>query len=189
MGWLEIRGPTSRNAGTRRLQTLPVRAEPCLPRAGQDDRARRRRRVALRHRAGQWREVASRMPTPRRGPWRNSALVKTSWHGGDPNWGRIIDALGYSPATVDRGEGGHRLQRARQPQDSLEPQAGQPTKATFKELCAAVAPKEFDLHINLNLGPRGALHVRRRPDRGICGLQQRRRERSRLAGRMKVQSP
>ena len=30
----------------------------------------------------------------------NSALVKTSWHGGDPNWGRIIDAIGYSPATV-----------------------------------------------------------------------------------------
>src|SRR5947208_16169013 len=30
----------------------------------------------------------------------NSALVKTSWHGGDPNWGRIIDALGYSPARI-----------------------------------------------------------------------------------------
>ena len=30
----------------------------------------------------------------------NSALVKTSWFGGDPNWGRIIDALGYSPATI-----------------------------------------------------------------------------------------
>ena len=30
----------------------------------------------------------------------NSPLVKTSWHGGDPNWGRIIDAIGYSPATV-----------------------------------------------------------------------------------------
>src|SRR5204863_999582 len=30
----------------------------------------------------------------------NSALVKTSWHGGDPNWGRIIDALGYSRATI-----------------------------------------------------------------------------------------
>jgi glutamate N-acetyltransferase/amino-acid N-acetyltransferase len=30
----------------------------------------------------------------------NSALVKTSWHGGDPNWGRIIDALGYSEAAV-----------------------------------------------------------------------------------------
>src|SRR5204863_8765666 len=30
----------------------------------------------------------------------NSALVKTSWCGGDPNWGRIIDALGYSSAKV-----------------------------------------------------------------------------------------
>src|SRR5690349_24890816 len=30
----------------------------------------------------------------------NSALVKTSWHGGDPNWGRIIDALGYSCARI-----------------------------------------------------------------------------------------
>jgi N-acetylglutamate synthase/N-acetylornithine aminotransferase len=30
----------------------------------------------------------------------NSSLVKTSWHGGDPNWGRIIDAIGYSAATV-----------------------------------------------------------------------------------------
>ena len=31
----------------------------------------------------------------------NSALVKTSWLGGDPNWGRILDALGYSEAKVD----------------------------------------------------------------------------------------
>src|SRR5207253_5505656 len=29
----------------------------------------------------------------------NSALVKTSWHGGDPNWGRIIDALGDRKST------------------------------------------------------------------------------------------
>jgi N-acetylglutamate synthase/N-acetylornithine aminotransferase len=34
---------------------------------------------------------------------------------------------------------------------------GQPTKATFKALCAAVAPKEFDLHINLNVGKARAL--------------------------------
>jgi len=34
---------------------------------------------------------------------------------------------------------------------------GQPTRATFKQLCAAVAPKEFDLHINLNLGRADAL--------------------------------
>ncbi len=30
----------------------------------------------------------------------NSMLVKTSWAGGYPNWGRIMDALGYSPARV-----------------------------------------------------------------------------------------
>ena len=30
----------------------------------------------------------------------NSLLVKSSWYGGDPNWGRIIDSLGYSPAKV-----------------------------------------------------------------------------------------
>jgi N-acetylglutamate synthase/N-acetylornithine aminotransferase len=34
---------------------------------------------------------------------------------------------------------------------------GQPTKAAFKQLCAAVAPKEFDLHINLNIGRASAL--------------------------------
>jgi glutamate N-acetyltransferase/amino-acid N-acetyltransferase len=31
----------------------------------------------------------------------NSLLVKTSWFGGDPNWGRIIDAAGYSGARFD----------------------------------------------------------------------------------------
>jgi glutamate N-acetyltransferase/amino-acid N-acetyltransferase len=30
----------------------------------------------------------------------NSLLVKTSWFGGDPNWGRIIAAAGYSGADV-----------------------------------------------------------------------------------------
>ena len=30
-----------------------------------------------------------------------SALAKTSWHGGDPNWGRILCAIGYSGAAVN----------------------------------------------------------------------------------------
>ena len=34
---------------------------------------------------------------------------------------------------------------------------GQPTRAGFRELCAAVAPKEFELHIRLNLGRAGAV--------------------------------
>jgi glutamate N-acetyltransferase/amino-acid N-acetyltransferase len=31
----------------------------------------------------------------------NSLLVKTSWWGGDPNWGRVICAAGYSGAPID----------------------------------------------------------------------------------------
>ena len=87
----------------------------------------------------------------------NSALVKTSWHGGDPNWGRIIDAIGYSPATVveEKIDIGYSATGAKKILWSLK--RGQPTKATFKELCAAVAPKEFELHINLNLGKANAV--------------------------------
>jgi glutamate N-acetyltransferase / amino-acid N-acetyltransferase len=87
----------------------------------------------------------------------NSPLVKTSWHGGDPNWGRIIDAIGYSAATVveEKIDIGYSAPGSKNILWSLK--RGQPTKATFKELCAAVAPKEFDLHINLNLGKAGAV--------------------------------
>ena len=31
----------------------------------------------------------------------NSPLCKTAWFGGDPNWGRVIAAVGYSTAQVD----------------------------------------------------------------------------------------
>jgi glutamate N-acetyltransferase/amino-acid N-acetyltransferase len=82
----------------------------------------------------------------------NSALVKTSWHGGDPNWGRIIDAIGYSAATVveERIDIGYSAPGGKEILWSLR--RGQPTSATFRELCAAVAPVEFELHIRLNLG-------------------------------------
>jgi glutamate N-acetyltransferase/amino-acid N-acetyltransferase len=87
----------------------------------------------------------------------NSALVKTSWFGGDPNWGRIIDALGYSPATVveEKVDIGYSTPGSRKILFSLK--HGQPTKASFTELCAAVAAADFELHINLNLGEAGAL--------------------------------
>ncbi len=87
----------------------------------------------------------------------NSSLVKTSWHGGDPNWGRIIDALGYSAATIveNRVNIGYSATGSRKILYSLK--RGQPTRATFKELCAAAAPSEFDLHINLNLGRASAI--------------------------------
>ncbi len=82
----------------------------------------------------------------------NSTLVKTSWFGGDPNWGRILGALGYSSAQVVENKidvaysvaGGKKLLY------SLK--KGQPTKTSFKALCKITALKAFDLHINLNLG-------------------------------------
>jgi len=95
----------------------------------------------------------------------NSALVKTSWHGGDPNWGRIIDALGYSSAKIveEKVDIGYSAPQSASAKASARQEIlwslkrGQPTKATFKQLCVAVAPKEFDLHINLNLGKSGAV--------------------------------
>jgi len=87
----------------------------------------------------------------------NSALVKTSWHGGDPNWGRIIDALGYSAATIveEKVDIGYAAPGSKKILWSLK--RGQPAKATYADLCAAVAPQEFDLHIHLNLGSASAV--------------------------------
>src|SRR5205809_7122874 len=79
----------------------------------------------------------------------NSALVKTSWHGGDPNWGRIIDALGYSAATVveSKVDIGYASTNGSSTKRAVlwSLRRGQPTSASFKKLCAAVAGKEFDL--------------------------------------------
>ena len=82
----------------------------------------------------------------------NSSLVKTSWLGGDPNWGRIIDALGYSDATVveEKVDVGYSAPGANKILFSLK--SGKPSRATFEALCKSVAGPEFDLHINLNLG-------------------------------------
>jgi glutamate N-acetyltransferase/amino-acid N-acetyltransferase len=87
----------------------------------------------------------------------NSALVKTSWNGGDPNWGRIVDALGYSAAKVleEKIDLGYSTPGGRDVLWSLK--RGQPTRATFKQLCHAVSAKEFDLHIRLNVGRANAL--------------------------------
>ncbi|HUR47017.1 MAG TPA: bifunctional glutamate N-acetyltransferase/amino-acid acetyltransferase ArgJ [Candidatus Saccharimonadales bacterium] len=82
----------------------------------------------------------------------NSSLVKTSWCGGDPNWGRIIDALGYSPAKIveEKVDIAYSATGSRKLIYSLK--RGQPASTSFKTLCQITAKKEFDLHINLNLG-------------------------------------
>jgi glutamate N-acetyltransferase/amino-acid N-acetyltransferase len=87
----------------------------------------------------------------------NSALVKTSWCGGDPNWGRIIDALGYSAAKIveEKVDIAYSLPGGKKLLYSLK--RGQPTGTAFSELARIVAAKEFDLHINLNLGKKSAV--------------------------------
>jgi glutamate N-acetyltransferase/amino-acid N-acetyltransferase len=87
----------------------------------------------------------------------NSELVKTSWFGGDPNWGRILGALGYSPAKVVEeiidvaysAPGSKKLTYALR--------KGAPTSVPFETLCKCVAEKEFDLHIFLNVGSHSAV--------------------------------
>jgi glutamate N-acetyltransferase / amino-acid N-acetyltransferase len=87
----------------------------------------------------------------------NSALVKTSWCGGDPNWGRILCALGYSSAAIEesRIDVGYSLPGERKILYSLK--QGKPTRAPFRALCAITAARAFDLHIHLNLGRGEAL--------------------------------
>ena len=82
----------------------------------------------------------------------NSALVKTSWCGGDPNWGRIIDALGYSPATAVEEKVDIAYSSIGSQKKVFSLKKGRPTRTSFETLCKAVEPSEFDLHINLNLG-------------------------------------
>jgi len=82
----------------------------------------------------------------------NSALVKTSWHGGDPNWGRIIDALGYSDARIveHKVDIGYCVPGTKKVVWSLR--GGQPTTIAYSDLCLATSPSEFELRIRLNLG-------------------------------------
>ena len=75
-----------------------------------------------------------------------SALVKSSWNGGDPNWGRIIHAVGYSRARireelVDIHIGG-----------KAACLGGLQADTPMDELRAIVANPEFEIVIDLNQG-------------------------------------
>jgi glutamate N-acetyltransferase / amino-acid N-acetyltransferase len=87
----------------------------------------------------------------------NSALVKTSWCGGDPNWGRIIDALGYSAAAVVESKVDIAYSPAGTRKLLYSLNRGRPTNTSFTALCKISALPEFDLHINLNLGKGAAV--------------------------------
>jgi glutamate N-acetyltransferase/amino-acid N-acetyltransferase len=82
----------------------------------------------------------------------NSTLVKTSWFGGDPNWGRILCAMGYSSAKVDEGKVDVGYCAPGKSKITFAVRGGQPTRVGLRTLGAIVSKPEFDLHIFLNAG-------------------------------------
>jgi glutamate N-acetyltransferase/amino-acid N-acetyltransferase len=82
----------------------------------------------------------------------NSALVKTSWFGGDPNWGRILCAMGYSTAAVDEAKVDVGYASSERGEITFAVRRGQPTRVAFQRLGTIVSKPEFDLHIFLHAG-------------------------------------
>ncbi len=76
----------------------------------------------------------------------NSTLVKCAWAGNDPNWGRIMDALGYSGAKLEES-------KISISYDELPIVQGGLLAATpWKKLKAIAAQPQFRITINLGLG-------------------------------------
>ena len=76
----------------------------------------------------------------------NSMLVKTCWHGDYPNWGRIMDALGYSPAKVDQDKVDIFY-------DTLAAvRKGIATKTSVQALSKVQQQERFTITIDLHLG-------------------------------------
>ena len=76
----------------------------------------------------------------------NSMLNKTAWAGTRPNWGRIMDAIGYSYAQVQESKVDIDYDQVPAVRNGMA--AGTPEE----ELVAAVSKEAFTIHIDLNLG-------------------------------------
>lgn len=82
----------------------------------------------------------------------NSSLVRTSWCGGDPNWGRVLCALGYSSAHVDEKIVDVGYANAGSRKIIFAFQRGRPTNAALDALAKITSKPEFDLHVDLHRG-------------------------------------
>jgi glutamate N-acetyltransferase/amino-acid N-acetyltransferase len=76
----------------------------------------------------------------------NSTLTKCCWFGGDPNWGRVMDAIGYSTAkireeTVDIYYDG-----------LIAVQNGTAAATPFSKLKEVVGNKRFTITVDLHIG-------------------------------------
>jgi len=76
----------------------------------------------------------------------NSCLVKCAWYGGDPNWGRIMDAIGYSGARI-------REELVDIYYDGLlAVQNGMASNTPFEKLKEVVSNSKLTITIDLHLG-------------------------------------
>ena len=82
----------------------------------------------------------------------NSTLVKTSWCGGDPNWGRILCALGYSTAKVEESIVDVGYSRAGEREIAFAFRRGRPTNVALNTLAKITSTPQFDLHVDLHAG-------------------------------------
>ncbi|MCP5488533.1 MAG: bifunctional glutamate N-acetyltransferase/amino-acid acetyltransferase ArgJ [Verrucomicrobia bacterium] len=82
----------------------------------------------------------------------NSLLVKTSWHGTNPKWGRVMDALGYSPARVDESKVSIAYDGVVAVRNGIK------TKASPDRLKKIHSQERFTITIDLGLG-KGASYV------------------------------
>ncbi len=76
-----------------------------------------------------------------------SPLVKTAWNGGDPNWGRILAAIGYSGARVEENRVDITFDKVLAVKDGKAADG-----SSLKDLEQVYARKEFTVTVNLNSG-------------------------------------
>jgi glutamate N-acetyltransferase/amino-acid N-acetyltransferase len=82
----------------------------------------------------------------------NSSLVKTSWCGGDPNWGRILCASGYANAKVNEALVDVGYSRAGEREVVFGFRRGQPTNVSLQKLAKITSAPEFDIQVDLHSG-------------------------------------
>ena len=82
----------------------------------------------------------------------NSTLVKCAWAGGDPNWGRILDAVGYCGVKVDDTKADIFYDKLASVKNGIA------AKTPFEKLRAIAAKKSFKVMIDLKLG-KGSYYV------------------------------
>jgi glutamate N-acetyltransferase/amino-acid N-acetyltransferase len=73
--------------------------------------------------------------------------VKCSWNGGDPNWGRVLHAVGYSGAKIQEEMVDIYFNGL------CAAHHGLAADTPLEELLKAMEPRKIKVCINLNLGP------------------------------------